>query len=304
MEKSAAARDKAIHEVVRSLGGTLLSMELPAEKLLAAASSGQAEMCASLLKSGVKVSRGPKIANAFHFAASGAGPLEGRTDVCRLLLEHEPDAANDTSSDGHRPLYLAAGAGALPIVELLAPVTSRRITRMNLRFDLFMENLTDLVRVEGDPLWIAAQNGHSDVCQVLIDEAFPVHWDDGTFMSPLRVAVASRPASDIPPGCHRAARILIAAGAPIDDIGSLYTATYFPKIIVSVRDAAFRRRMHALIAWSARRPKKDIILPVLAKLCSSCRKPNAKLVCTRCKKARYCSAACQRADWSEHKPDC
>ncbi|KAG8724909.1 hypothetical protein FRC09_012322, partial [Ceratobasidium sp. 395] len=38
-------------------------------------------------------------------------------------------------------------------------------------------------------------------------------------------------------------------------------------------------------------------------VCGSSGKP-ALLACSRCKKARYCSAACQRLDWKLHKKDC
>ena len=41
------------------------------------------------------------------------------------------------------------------------------------------------------------------------------------------------------------------------------------------------------------------------RLCARCFSQPAKLMrCTRCKWARYCCAACQRADWPDHKHEC
>ena len=41
-----------------------------------------------------------------------------------------------------------------------------------------------------------------------------------------------------------------------------------------------------------------------AKICAACGAPGARSLCMRCREARYCSAACQRADWPAHKPRC
>lgn len=44
------------------------------------------------------------------------------------------------------------------------------------------------------------------------------------------------------------------------------------------------------------------------KMCFYCRKEEGEttklLQCSRCKAAKYCNAACQRSDWSEHKRVC
>ena len=40
-------------------------------------------------------------------------------------------------------------------------------------------------------------------------------------------------------------------------------------------------------------------------LCDACnRKPSLVLVCSACRKARYCSPECQRCAWPEHKAEC
>lgn len=39
-------------------------------------------------------------------------------------------------------------------------------------------------------------------------------------------------------------------------------------------------------------------------VCALCGKVGARMRCSRCKSAKYCSAACQRKDWKSHKPIC
>lgn len=38
--------------------------------------------------------------------------------------------------------------------------------------------------------------------------------------------------------------------------------------------------------------------------CSNCNKENCTLRCSACKCVYYCSANCQKSDWSKHKPEC
>lgn len=38
--------------------------------------------------------------------------------------------------------------------------------------------------------------------------------------------------------------------------------------------------------------------------CNVCQSTENLKLCSRCKKVCYCSAACQKKDWSLHKPDC
>ena len=46
-------------------------------------------------------------------------------------------------------------------------------------------------------------------------------------------------------------------------------------------------------------------LECLSKTCWSCStRPEKLLVCSRCKKAQYCNAECQKKDWKKHKKNC
>lgn len=38
--------------------------------------------------------------------------------------------------------------------------------------------------------------------------------------------------------------------------------------------------------------------------CAKCGKRGSSLICSRCRKVRYCSKGCQRLDWKNHKPKC
>ena len=44
--------------------------------------------------------------------------------------------------------------------------------------------------------------------------------------------------------------------------------------------------------------------PMFPDNCGRCGAPNAPKICGRCRAMHYCSAACQRADWAQHKGDC
>ena len=44
--------------------------------------------------------------------------------------------------------------------------------------------------------------------------------------------------------------------------------------------------------------------PMFPDNCGRCGAPNASKICGRCRAMHYCSAACQRADWPQHKGDC
>ena len=40
------------------------------------------------------------------------------------------------------------------------------------------------------------------------------------------------------------------------------------------------------------------------KVCIRCKQPGSPLRCSGCKRVRYCSAGCQKADWKQHKKAC
>ena len=94
-----------------------------------------------------------------------------------------------------------------------------------------------------------------------------------------------------------------------------------------VRDVQFRLRADDSREWSVKinsdmelvadggcpRKAKAIILGVLdamknsdimPKKCSFCAAPCKNRKCARCKKAVYCSAACQKSAWKTHKAEC
>ena len=94
-----------------------------------------------------------------------------------------------------------------------------------------------------------------------------------------------------------------------------------------VRDVQFRLRADDSCEWSVKinsdmelvadvgcpRKAKAIILGVLdamknsdimPKKCSFCAAPCKNRKCARCKKAVYCSAACQKSAWKTHKAEC
>lgn len=49
---------------------------------------------------------------------------------------------------------------------------------------------------------------------------------------------------------------------------------------------------------------KRLIDPFASSACSFCARVGASQHCTRCKRARYCDAKCQKAHWKMHKTDC
>lgn len=49
---------------------------------------------------------------------------------------------------------------------------------------------------------------------------------------------------------------------------------------------------------------EDCVQLVQSNGCFQCHKPNPSKTCSQCKIAKYCSPACQRANWSDHRGQC
>lgn len=50
--------------------------------------------------------------------------------------------------------------------------------------------------------------------------------------------------------------------------------------------------------------RRKNITTMTTMICFSCYIPTSSLVCSKCKKARYCSKSCQKEDWKMHKSEC
>eukprot|EP00729_Bicosta_minor_P006123 gene6123-35054_t len=48
----------------------------------------------------------------------------------------------------------------------------------------------------------------------------------------------------------------------------------------------------------------DGALLLRTRKCDACQKPGTRSVCKGCAKGRYCSRACQKSHWAEHKASC
>lgn len=50
---------------------------------------------------------------------------------------------------------------------------------------------------------------------------------------------------------------------------------------------------------------RKYVTNITTMLCFSCQvSTTAGLVCSKCKKSRYCSKSCQKKDWKIHKSEC
>lgn len=50
--------------------------------------------------------------------------------------------------------------------------------------------------------------------------------------------------------------------------------------------------------------RRKNITTMTTMICFSCYISTSSLVCSKCKKARYCSKSCQKEDWTMHKSEC
>eukprot|EP00873_Tetraselmis_striata_P016450 jgi/Tetstr1/436714/TSEL_025497.t1 len=236
----------------------------------------------------------------------------------RAMLRAGCDAEASTSGKGISPLYSAALFGRAPAARLLlaAGVDAHQLT-------------TDEYRATA--LWAAARGGHSAVVDALLE--FSADPDMGSLTapedihrpytrelgtSPLWVAVAGRHVNCI--------NALLAAGAdPNRRGGSDGTTPLF--VAAEAGDTDTCRKLLAAGAdpnWGNVNGTSPLrvaevggwpdTLTLLRRTPSargsrSCCGPGcfvaeARLKCSQCRFARYCSLGCQRAHWPEHADRC
>jgi hypothetical protein len=95
-------------------------------------------------------------------------------------------------------------------------------------------------------------------------------------------------------GCPGVAKMLIEAGANpqvVDNEGQSIFKTLFNRII-------FDEACDRFAIYIAPLMKKEHVL------CFACKKNGELMSCAGCTSALYCSQACQKTDWENHKPFC
>ena len=117
--------------------------------MIAAANKGDASTVALLLSRGARVD-----ARCRGFTPLLVAVQLGHTEVCKLLLDQGKAKIEEAMPGGATALIVAANKGNASIVALLLS----RGARVNVRDQGFT------------PLLIAAQFGHNEACELLLDE--------------------------------------------------------------------------------------------------------------------------------------
>ena len=107
---------------------------------------------------------------------------------------------------------------------------------------------------------------------------------------------------DMQCGCvdHRGAGCLLCLEAPVLRFSVLCTTTGETHIYEACPDhvGTFEKIPNICVAGKA------LSREVGLNGCQFCHRPGCKLVCTRCKEARFCDVDCQRNGWKEHRKIC
>lgn len=81
----------------------------------------------------------------------------------------------------------------------------------------------------------------------------------------------------------------------INSANGLCTEDDFEEIAIALKDDDYRGLLKKVLNFESKSPRER---------CAVCDESNKLLKCSRCKEKFYCSEACQREDWPEHRKTC
>ena len=193
--------------------------------------------------------------------------LDGHLDAVKVLVEvGRADVDLARTSDGCTPLIMAAQKGHLEIVRYLVQTGGADVNKP--AHDGFT------------PLFMAAQHGHLDVVKVLVRIGkADVNSKNKQGGTPMHAAM-DRGHTDV-------VKFLIRNGAQDTEFTRLDTGE-----TANVDDLANHVGDQTLTDY------------VASKRCSVCNKLCKPKLCKKCMGVGYCSSACQKSDWPEHKKVC
>lgn len=256
--------------------------------------------------------------------------IRGRENIMKLLLQAPGINVNSRNRDGHTVLMIACQVGHENIVKLLLHVPGISINAVVHKYKSSSYNYT---LEEITALKQAAAHGHSvivrlitDKIRELISQSFEAikHKD----LDSLKVIIRQ-----LTPQCNS----VILPEYDIDtsfDVSALLEKAFFVnshEIVLFLLQNAKKdpRELLASFPFEVISPTSDFFKyfvnlafghsfekeiesefseaqtskSVQNKSCLVCLK-NTNTMCSGCKKVYYCSALCQKSDWSKHKPKC
>ena len=233
--------------------------------LLIAAEEGHDQIVRMLLERG---GADPNVGTA----DDGATPLlfateTGHLDAVKVLVEvGRADVDLARTSDGSTPLIMAAQKGHLEIVRCLVQTGGADVNKP---------------RHDGNiPLYMAAGHGHLDVVKLLVRVGkADVNSKNKHGATPLHVAIDK--------GRTDVVKFLIRNGAQDTEFTHQHTGES-----INVDVLANQMGDQTLTDY------------VASKRCSVCNKLCKPKLCKGCMQVGYCSSACQKSDWPEHKKVC
>jgi ankyrin repeat protein len=280
----------------------------------------------------VMTGAGSAIHNAVEF---------GNTDIIGHLLKINSALLNSVEARGFTPLILAAAEGKdenikylvdvwkadvnfqVEVTPLLMAAQNRHISTCNLLIAYGADANACHKEQKCTALHLAASNEYYDIIQLLIDAGANLDCEDPRGYTPLGMAGTE--------GYNKCVEMLLKAGAnPNHRAHSDNTTAIFHcaaknrvgvvKLLLEYGADPLSTRYEGgeTIADDARKNKHETMADILdswvnaddaeerAKICHVCYKYTKGQMkkCSRCKEVWYCTAACQKKDWAQHKAKC